>query len=115
VEIIKEGDIEVMVICELRPTTDDFLLWEIVSMSPLDRIFPVLAGDDEIILKLWQQEEGQGNPTEIRTGLRWTTFDMDENILILTKQGQMRCCILVTKNKVPESQTLYLAPDPRSD
>ena len=96
------GDVEVRGIRNVLPTTESFFLAEFRCFCfDAERIVPMLFGDDEISIKLWKNEEGNGKPTIVHTGLKWKTFDMDDNILIMIKQfpvGNMpTITILITR------------------
>ncbi len=81
----KQGDVEVTRMREIMPTKEDFFLWQFSTFlnSPSNDVIIMLAGDRDILLKFWDKKEGNGKPTIINTGLKWKTFDMDDNILVM--------------------------------
>jgi hypothetical protein len=84
---IKHGDVTITRMREILPTRYDFFLVEL-SCFALGALYikPMLFGKNKISIKLWNGEEGNGKPTIVsETGLRWKTFDMDDNILTMIK------------------------------
>lgn len=84
----KQGDVEFLRMREIMPTKEDFFLWEfscVGNFSPDSKVIIMLSGDRDIFLKFWIDKEGNGKPTIINTGLKWKTFNMDGNILIMIK------------------------------
>lgn len=100
--ITKQGDIEIKHSREILPTREDFFLVEFscACLGATDMV-PMLCGDRAISIKFWKDGEGNGKPTIVSTGLKWKTFDMDDNILIMVKKSGMpmlqTITILITK------------------
>ena len=87
-KITKQGDVEIQNIREIMPIKEDFFLVEfhVVCFSNIyGNIIPMLFGDKTIGIKFWSEKEGNGEPTIVRTPLKWKTFNMDDNILIMIK------------------------------
>ena len=93
--IEKQGDVSIFTIREVCATKDYFLLWEFFGTEP--NAHPMLFGDDDIKIKVWDTYEGNGKPTIIKTPLKWETFDMDDNILVMVKKQEFGFTILITK------------------
>ena len=95
--IEKQGDVDIQRIREVRPSANDFMLIEFDCYClGADSFVPMLFGDEEIKIKFWKDEEGNGKPTIIETHLKWETFDMDDNILVMVKKSGMGSMQLVT-------------------
>jgi hypothetical protein len=102
------ADVKLMSIQEILPTKEDFLYWTFFAMNK--HIVPLLSGDKEIIIKLYDNEKEEGKPTIVHTGLQWKTFNFDDNILIMTKHRFNECFLLVTKQYNKEAKQLWIDP-----
>ena len=99
---IKKGDVDIIDIRPIRPITEDFfLVYFHCNCFGAEKVVPMLSGDNTINIKFWPNREGNGKPTIVSTGLKWKTFNMDDNILVMIKNTGICCCpsisILITK------------------
>ena len=100
VDIVSKGDVYIHRTRMIRPMRPDFFLVEFHCWD-CETIVPMLFGDKKIGIKFWKDQEGNGNPTIVETGLRWKTFDGDDNILVMIKKAgheiTQSVTILITK------------------
>ena len=95
--ITKQGEVTVFTIHEIMPTKEDFLFWEVTCMA-FD-FEAKISGNKEIFLKIWPEKGEKGKPTIIDTGLKWKTFNMDDNLIVIINyyKSSMHFHILITK------------------
>ena len=76
----------------IRPQAEDFLLCEF-SVLLIDFEYVLLDVDGKIVVRFFTDSEF----FDYDTGLLWTTFDDDDNILIISKKSYLQLTLLITK------------------
>lgn len=104
---ITKGKVDIMLISDIGNLSNGIncLCWEITNSAsfPLDAM---LSGEREILIKIRPVEDPEAKPTIIHTGLKWKTFNLDDNINILVKPTWMGCIVFISKK---DAKTIYMS------
>lgn len=76
----------------IQPQTKDFFLCEFTVIA-INFEYTLLDVDGKIIVRFYTDSEF----FDYDTNLLWTTFNDDDNILIMTKQSYLSLTLLITK------------------